>query len=196
MKFMIYNIRKQTLLSSIIPVLFLIFLLLMAYNYPFWDIFSPKHIDKLSDLEMEYTSRQDYVNLTDITLYYTGYDSMDHHKLEGHYYYALEGNRCFFFLLNSEGNAGAEASITFDSLNLKLGRVNSDFSSFLTNLSADIDWSATHLTESSPAFLAYEYQDELIFSYFFAGLLTVLIFYILILLFLHMTVLVFPFLQI
>lgn len=195
MKFINHKIRKQTLLSSIIPALFLIFLLFMAYNYPFGDIFSPKHIDKLSDLEMEYTSRQDYVNLTDITLYYTGYDSMTGHKLKGRYYYAFEGNHCFFFLLDSEGNADAEASITFDSLNLKLGKTNPNFSSFLANLSVDIDWSAAHLMESSPAFLAYEYRDELMFSYFFAGLLTLLILYTVIVLILHMTVLVFPFLQ-
>lgn len=195
MKFINHNIRKQTLLSSIIPALFLIFLLFMACNYPFSDIFSPKHIDNLSDLEIEYTSRQDYVNLTDITLYYTGYDSMTNNKLKGHYYYALEGNQCFFFLLKSKESTNAEDSITFDSLDLKLDKANSDFSSFLTNLSADIDWSATHLTESSPAFLAYEYRDVLIFSYFFAGILTVMITYTVILLSIHMTVLVFPFLQ-
>ncbi len=195
MKFINHNIRKQTLLSSIIPALFLIFLLFTACNYPFSDIFSPKHIDNLSDLEIEYTSRQDYVNLTDITLYYTGYDSIANNKLNGHYYYALEGNQCFFFLLNSKESTDAEDSITFDSLDLKLGKANSNFSSFLTNLSADIDWSATHLTESSPAFLAYEYRDVLIFSYFFAGLLTVMIIYTVVLLSIHMTVLVFPFLQ-
>lgn len=195
MKFMNHNIRKQTLLSSIVPSLFLIFLLFMAYNYPFSDIFSPKHINNLSDLESEYTSKQDYINLTDITLYYTGYDSIADNKLAGHYYYALEGNQCFFFLLESEGNADAEDSITFDSLNLKLDRTDSNFSSFLTNLSADIDWSATHLTESSPAFFAYEYRNVLIFSYFFAGLLALMIIYTVILLLLNMTVLVFPFLQ-
>lgn len=195
MKFITHNIRKQTLLSSIIPALFLIFLLFTACNYPFSDIFWPKHINNLADLEIEYTSRQDYVNLTDITLYYTGYDSISNNKIKGHYYYALEGNQCFFFLLETKENTETEDSITFDSLDLKLDKANPNFSSFLTNLSADIDWSATHLTESSPAFLAYEYRDVLIFSYFFAGLLTVMIIYTAIVLSIHMAVLAFPFLQ-
>lgn len=195
MKYIKHNIRKQTLFSSIIPALFLLFLLFMACNYPFSDIFAPKHLNNLSDLEIEYTSRQDYVNLTDITLYYTGYDSFVKNKLKGHYYYAVEGNRCFFFLLESEGNTAPKDSITFDSLNLKLIRTNSDFSSFLANLSADIDWSATHLAESSPTFLAYEYRDVLIFSYFFAGLLVVMLIYTVILVLINITVLVFPFLQ-
>lgn len=195
MNFINHNIRRQTLLSSIIPALFLMFLLFIACNYPFSDIFSPKHIDNLSDLENQYSTRQDYVNLTNITLYYTGYDSIVKNKLNGHYYYAFAGNRCFFFLLESERNTEAEDSITFDSLNLKLVKTNSNFSSLLANLSADIDWSATHLTESSPAFLAYEYKDVLIFSYFFAGLLAVMITYTVFLLLINMTVFAFPFLQ-
>ncbi len=195
MKFINRNIRKQTLLASIIPVIFLSFLLFTAWNYPFGDIFSPKHIDHLSALENEYTSRQDYVNLTNITLYYSGYDSIVRDKLKGRYYYAIENNQCFFFLLETQTVADAPDSVYFDSLNLKLGKTNANFSSFLANLSTDIDWSVTHLSEVSPTFLASEYRDILIFSYLFAGLLAVMCLYTVLVLLLNITVLVYPFLQ-
>ena len=81
-------------------------------------------------MESEYTSRQDYVNLTDVTLYYTGYDSVRNDKIKGRYYYALEGDQCFFFLLNSEDAMKAPESLIFPSLNLRLVQSNSDFSSF------------------------------------------------------------------
>lgn len=195
MKFINRTIRKQTLLSSIIPALFLSFLLFTAWNYPFGDIFSPQHIDYLSDLETEYTSRQDYVNLTNITLHYSGYDSNVKGKVKGRYYYALEKDQCYFFLLETQTVADAPDTVSFASLNVKLEKTNSNFSSFLTSLSADIDWSATHLSEVSPSFLAAEYQDILIFSYIFAGLLTIMFLYTVIVLLLNITVLVYPFLQ-
>lgn len=195
MKFINHNIRKQTLLSSIIPVLFLGFLLFFTWNYPFGNIFFPRHIDRLSDLVSEYTSRQDYVNLTNITLHYTGYDYIVKNTLKGRYYYALEEDKCFFFLLDTSAAVENPDSITFASLNLKLEKTKSDFSSFLEHLSTDIDWSATHLSETAPTFLACEYRDILIFSYFFAGLLIILGIYTIIVLLTNIAVLIYPFLQ-
>ncbi len=195
MKFISRIVRKQTLLSNIVPALFLIFLVFTAWNYPFSDIFSPKHIAHFTDMEGEYTSRQDYVNLTDVTLYYTGYDSVSNDKVKGRYYYALEGDQCFFFLLTSEDAMKAPESLNFPSLNLRLVQSNSDFSSFLDSLSTDIDWSATHLSEATPTFFGREYRDILYYSYFFAGLLTALFVYIVIVLCSNILVFIFPFLQ-
>lgn len=195
MNFINSTIRKQTLLSSIIPVLFLCFLLFTTWNYPFKDIFFPKHMTCLSDLEGEYTSRHDYVNLTDITLYYTGYDSMTNIKLKGRYYYAFENDQCFFFLLEPQTVADAPDSISFDSLNLRLSTVNQEFSSFLANLSTDIDWSTAHLEEASKTFLASQYQSTLVFSYVFAVILITMCLYTFIVIFTNIAILIYPFLK-
>lgn len=195
MKFISQLVRKQTLLSSIVPVLFLVFLMFTAWKYPFSDIFSPKHIAALIDMENEYTSKQDYINLTDVTLYYTGYDSVSNNKITGRYYYAFEADKCFFFLLDSETSMEAPESLFFSSLDLKLVETNSDFSSFLNGLSEDINWSVTHLSEATPTFLGKEYRDILLYSYFFVGLLTILFVYSVIVLCSYILVFIFPFMQ-
>lgn len=195
MKLIYRNVRKQTLICSIVPTVFLLFLIITVLRYPFQDIFSPKQISYLSELENEYTSRRDYVHLTHITLYYTGYDCVVKDKITGRYYYALENNRCFFFLLNSEAAMKAPDSLTFDSLRLKLGEANSDFSVFLDNLSSDIDWNIIHLTEASTEFVGYEYRDILYYSYVLAALLFVMALYTIAVLIYNGVVLFFPFLQ-
>ena len=195
MKFISGIVRKQTLLSSILPTLFLIFLIVIAFRYPFFDIFSPKRIDTFADLESEYHSGQDYVNLRNVTLYYTGYDSSIYDKIKGRYYYALENDRCFFFLLTSEDAMKAPESLIFSSLNIRLVPSNPNITSLLSNLSEDIDWSSVHLTEVTPAFFGREYTELLYYSYFFGGLLLVFFGYIAFLLGSNLLVAIFPFLQ-
>lgn len=194
-QYIYHKIRKQTIISAITPAFFLVFLIMIGSGYPFKDIISPQYYTGENRLEDAYFSSTDYVALSNITLYYTGYDSVKDSQIVGKYFYAFENNKCFFFLLNSEKALKTNDSITIDDLKLKLVLPDSDYNTLLTNLSEDIDWHYTHLSEVAPQCIAVEYHNILSYSYIFALLLACMGIYTLCILFLHMAVFICPILK-
>lgn len=191
-QYIYHKIRKQTLISAIIPAVFLVFLIMTANRYPFKDIFAPNCYTGAVKLDKAFSSVADYMELSDVTLYYTGYDSVKDSQIVGKYFYAIEDNQCFFFLLNSEKALKAADSITVNNLKLKLVLPDSDYDNFLMNLSQDIDWQYTHLSEVSASHIAVEYHNILSYSYAFALLLAVMGIYSLCVLFLHVITFICP----
>ena len=191
-QYIYHKIRKKTLISAIIPVVFLVFLIFMAYNFPFKEVFSPITYSNVSKLDTAFTSRKDYVSLSDITLYYTGYDSVKNSQVVGKYFYAIENNKCYFFLLNSEKALESDTFITFEHLKLQLSSPDLNYNNLLTNLSEDINWQYTHMAEVSPQYVAVEYRGMLTYSYIFALLLTFMGIYTLVILLIHIVTFICP----
>lgn len=191
-QYIYHKIRKKTLISAIIPVVFLVFLIFMAYNFPFKEVFSPITYSNVSKLDTAFTSRKDYVSLSDITLYYTGYDSVKNSQVVGKYFYAIENNKCYFFLLNSEKALESDTFITFEHLKLQLSSLDLNYNNLLTNLSEDINWQYTHMAEVSPQYVAVEYRGMLTYSYIFALLLTFMGIYTLVILLIHIVTFICP----
>ena len=194
-QYIYHKIRKQTIISGIIPAVFLVFLIIIADRYPFKDIFFPQCYSGVSKLDAAFTSKTDYVALSNVTLYYTGYDSAEDTQIVGKYFYAIEDNKCFFFLLSSEKALKAQHSITFDTLKLRLVPPDLNYNSLLTNLSTDIDWQLTHLSEVSPQYVAVESHNLLAYSYGLAFLLAFMGSYTLVVLLIHIIIFIYPRLQ-
>lgn len=186
------KIRRQTISASVIPCLLFTLFVLLGLHYPFGQIFFPHKISDISLLEEAYTTHTEYIIFDDITLHYTGYNSMENGTITGKYFYAIEKNKCFFFLLNSKEAMESGNITTLHNLRLSLVPVTPNYNTLITELSKDMEWSSTHLSETAPAFLAVENHTIFFYSVVFALLLGWFTIYLGSILLIHLIVLIHP----
>ena len=191
-KYIFSKIRKQTISTSVIPGLLFILFLLIGVRYPFGQIFFPEKLSDVSLLEETYKNHIDYITFDHINLHYTGYDAMEKSTVTGRYFYVIEKNKCYFFLLNSKEAMETEDSVTLENIRFSLKPVNQNFSTLINQLSNDMDWSFTHLSESAPIFLAVENHGIFIYSIIFLLLLGWFIIDLFIILLWHLMTLIYP----
>ena len=158
-------------------------------------IFFPEKLLDISSMEEAYTNHTDYIVFDKITLHYTGYDCVHNKKTIGRYFYYIHKNKCVFFLLNSKEAFETENALTLENTRFSLIPSDQNCTTLVTELSKNMDWSSTHLSESVADFIAVENPVAFYYSATYALLLLCFTTFLFIKLFTHMVILIFPKLQ-
>lgn len=149
------NIRLKYKRKAGFSVLFLLFLILIWCLYPFQEFFSPEKIAG----ERINTSLPDdarYLEISDITLYYTGYCNKNADSPKGYFYYGFVGDSCLFFLLKNDTCHNGQESIQFSSIRGSVYRNSAVSEHLISCLSEDLSWDSSALTEISVPYIINE----------------------------------------
>lgn len=95
-------IREISLRKILYPLLTLTVTVLVFLFVPFYKVWHPVKITNVEQIAEFYNKEQHYVDMVWETLYYSGYDYLENGKRVGSYYYALEGDICYFVILSLE----------------------------------------------------------------------------------------------
>lgn len=149
------NIRLKYKRKAVLSLLFLLLLVIVWLIYPFQEFFSPV---KIAGNRSASTINKDvkYVEVTDITLYYTGYCNQKSSQPKGFFYYGFVGNKCLFFLLENDTCHNGQESITFSAIRGTVYRNQTVFNQMMTYLAEDLAWDQTQLTTVSQPYLINE----------------------------------------
>ncbi len=162
------KVRLINLRNLILPLIILIATFLAIYYFPFAKSLKPYAIDKLSDITSAYKNGELYIEITVPTLYHTGQEHSVNGRMEGQYYYTLENDTCYFFLLSNTfldkledtkddlselNNVTIRAGITSNSRSLSM---------LMTGIARELDWSPSGLQDITCPYII----NELDFNYF------------------------------
>lgn len=149
------KIRLKYKRKAVFCLLLLLLLIVVWMAYPFQEFFSPVEIvgsRSASTLKAD----TKYVEITDITLHYTGYCNQKSDNPKGYFYYGFVGNKCLFFLLSNDTCNQGQESITFSAIRGTVYRNSAFFDQLVTYLAEDLDWNKTQLTNISQPYLINE----------------------------------------
>lgn len=96
------RIIHKNLSDLILPSIIIAIICLMLYFLPFTEVLKPTAITELSDINDAYADGAHYVNISVDTLYSTGYECSRNGRTAGKYYYTIQDNRCYFFLISQK----------------------------------------------------------------------------------------------
>lgn len=149
------NIRLKYKRKAGLSMLFLLFLIFLWIIHPFQEFFSPEILaGNRSASTLKESTR--YVEVTDITLYYTGYCNGSPEKPKGYFYYGFVNDKCLFFLLKNDTCQNGKESIPFSSIRGAVSRNSGIFDQMTAALSKDLAWEQTSLTAVSQPYLINE----------------------------------------
>lgn len=158
--------------AKLVPaLLFIIFTILVFFQYPFMEILFPNRLENTNLIFHAYDSGEEYLQVDVSTLYYTGYDyTINSHK-KGSYYYSFINDKCVFFLLSNKTSNETLAELSNISLKAKL-ITDTTQSAFLTDhFSSDLSWTNTELNKVTGSFIVSELDASAPFTY---GLLLIM----------------------
>lgn len=138
---LIYNyIRKASLFNLIFPTIILIAAIILIIYIPFDEIFNPKEIKYISDIEEEYVSGNDYIELNLENAKYTGYDKYSGNKKVGSYYYYILDDKCYIIVVK-DSKKRVEPELVDYNIKAKLIQNNGSTKKVIKRIASDIDWS-------------------------------------------------------
>ncbi len=162
------KVRLINLSNVILPFIILIATVIAIYHFPFAKSLKPYAIDNLYDVTSAYKNGELYIEITVPTLYHTGQEHSVNGRTEGQYYYTLENDKCYFFLLSNAflnklenthdnlselNNVTIRAGITSNSRSLSMLRMG---------IARELDWSPSGLQDITCPYII----DELDYNYF------------------------------
>lgn len=148
------NIRLKYKRKAVYSLLFLFFLLFLWILYPFQEFFSPR---VLSDNPLSAPDENaSYVEINDITLYYTGYCNRNNTHPDGYFYYGFSGEKCLLFLLSGNTCNQGQESIPFSSIRGTVYRDSDFFEQITAQLAEELDWDQSSLADLTEPYLINE----------------------------------------
>lgn len=177
----IRNVYKRKLFS---PIIYLLLLLVLWIYFPINSILFPPQIQEQDALEDLYQEDTQYVTAQLSDLKFTGYTQTLLGYTTGYYYYTIRDGKCTIVLLSPR--TSEEGLPTIDSANIhaKILRGDSNFQQLLTQLSADLSWTSSGITEKVSTYYISEpgfrwVQSILLITFFilsgFYALLSILV---------------------
>lgn len=170
------RIRIKNILNLFFPTVVLIMIIIFCINVPVTDVLRPLPVKSISDLANVYSGDITYVNITADNLYDTGVTYIRNGKTAGHYYYILDNNYCYIFLLSSKHindyihKNGADISVLND-INIRAAIINSPkmLKSVIEHISRELSWTYTGISENTAEYIIsepdYPYLKNVIIFY-------------------------------
>lgn len=98
LKSILFNHQIQ---AAVFLFLFVLITISACMRISLFKSFKPQSYSSSDNIDDCYLSGARYVNVDADTLYYTGYDYLDHDCVKGHYYYTLADDRCTIYLIST-----------------------------------------------------------------------------------------------
>jgi len=142
--------------------------LLAVYFFPFAKDSKPYKLDKLADIVSAHSDGKLYIEITIPTLRHTGHAHAVNGKTEGQYYYALEDNRCYFFLLSNTFlnmlDVSADTAGVLNDITVKAGISSNPktLDMLISGISRELNWSHSGLLDITSPYII----NELNFDYY------------------------------
>ena len=96
-------ITQTTFRRIFFPIIIFICLVLLVLKTGIWQLIYTQTVYDCASITDSYNNDMRYINCSLSDLNYTGLDCSDKQgEIIGHYYYKLENNRCYYFLLSGE----------------------------------------------------------------------------------------------
>lgn len=141
----------------IIPiVLLLMFIVLMIIN-PFKSHIKPLTVKKLSSIDQLHSKGHDDIVFTASQLHYSGINYLVNDKVEAAVYYAIEDDRCYFFLIHVDDKDAIPQTLNNYTMKAHLTNNNTTFETVIASLSEKIEFSADNLKSMSSTTIIDEY---------------------------------------
>ena len=99
LKSILFNHQIQ---AAVFLFLFVLITISACMHISLFKSFKPQSYSSSDNIDDCYLSGARYVNVDADTLYYTGYDYIDHDRVKGHYYYTLADDRCTIYLISTK----------------------------------------------------------------------------------------------
>ena len=99
LKSILFNHQIQ---AAVFLFLFVLITISACMSISLFKSFKPQSYSSSDNIDDCYLSGARYVNVNADTLYYTGYDYLDHDRVKGHYYYTLADDRCTIYLISTK----------------------------------------------------------------------------------------------
>ena len=189
------NIKAFYKKRIIPPAIFIIFLIVLWFIFPLYDILSPTELKETDTFKAAFDDNSAYVKSTFFDLHFTGYTEESFGSTKGYFYYCMRGGKCDIILL--EPTTCEEGVPTIDRLTVtgKIISGKQTYNNLLDNLSADLKWTADGLKKQVSGY----YFSEPGYHHKFIVLLFILYFgtaaYSLISIILYILFIAFPFLS-
>ncbi len=140
------------------PVIFLIFLLVLAFILPIKSLLLPKTygVDDAVSLQEMYDKNEKFARFSLNSLFFTGYTNKWLDQTKGYYYYTLLNGECVVVLLDpSTCNQGEP---TIDSLEIKamIDTNSVAASTMLSNLATDLNWNEEGIMSAVSGYILSE----------------------------------------
>lgn len=156
------------------PLLTLVAAVCIFLFVPFYKVWSPAKITDVQQIAEYYSKEQYYVDMLWKKLYYSGYDYLENGKKVGSYYYALEGNICYFVILSLEmANNGAEV---LEQVHMRAHLVSGGkaLQDLIKGMAEDLKWTAQGLSAVTSHIVVNQVNDTLIRSSLLFGIVILL----------------------
>lgn len=164
---------KNTLAIALPAIAVLLVLFVLLTRFSVFSQIRSKNIDEYEDFEIGvenlYENKTTNVIVTASNLYYTGFDYHVDGKLEGAYYYTLEGDKCCLFLLKTKN-----PQMFIESIKIK-GKIVKDsiasnhiIDSFAEKNSIDVDLLEGYCFDYIISEVDYPYSYVVMLNVFFA----------------------------
>ncbi len=142
------HIRSFYRKRMISPAIFLVFLVILHLLYPIHSMMFPTVLH--GDVTTSMLDRHDgeYVSIQFDDLYFTGYTKTFLGFTQGYYYYTMIDDSCVIVLLSPGTSEQGLPEITDLRIRSKIKEPESDITTLIGNLAADLSWSSEGLYDS------------------------------------------------
>lgn len=167
------TIRRIYFAKLIPALLFLLFAGMICYQYPLGKVLFPKQLTNINYIFDEYKNGQEFFEITVPSLYYTGYDEIQHSKKIGSYYYGFIDNTCVFFLLNNDTTNQTATSLENITMKTRHIKDTAKLDALTTQLATDLSWTKEALSKISADFIVSEPDAFVLQDYLLLALLSI-----------------------
>lgn len=163
-------VKEISLRKMLYPLLTLSATVLVFLFVPFYKVWNPVKISNAEQITELYNKEQNYVDITWETLYYSGYDYLENGKKVGSYYYALDGEVCYFVILSPELTKNQAKVLEQVHITARLVSGGKTLQDLIKGMAEDLEWTAQGLSAVTSHIVVNEVDYALAKSNFLFGI--------------------------
>ena len=141
----------------IIPIVLLLMLIVLMIINPFKSHVKPRVVNKLSTIDQLYNKGHDDITFTAKKLHYSGTNYLVNNKVKAAIYYAIEDNRCYFFLIRVDNAETIPQTLNNYTIKAHLTHNNTTYETVIASLSEKLEFSPENLKAMSSHTIIDEY---------------------------------------
>lgn len=161
LKSILFNHQIQ---AAVFLFLFVLITISACMSISLFKSFKPQSYSSSDNIDDCYLSGARYVNVDADTLYYTGYDYLDHDRVKGHYYYTLADDRCTIYLISTKYfNKDNDIPVSLDDVSFKavLKKNDTYLKPLLEYMAIDLNWNYSGLSSHTSTIMISQYHYSL-----------------------------------
>lgn len=137
------NIKAYYKRRLFAPIVYLLLVVILWYSFSLSDLLSPHLLPEEYTLGAAYQEDLEYVQAELSNLKFTGYTQTTLGSTSGYYYYTLRNGECIIVLLSPKTCEQGLPNIELKTFTGKIIKGSPSFERLLSNLSNDLNWTAT-----------------------------------------------------